>query len=211
MPETVRLEGWTDDDGEMMTSCVLRLVEGVTADTKPLTGSKKVAFDALVSIGEDYVHVEKWRAAAYAAGITASVSSEAKKKAFQRAVMDLPKRRFCRYQERFLVAKQPGQRDKRMITITYMTTLDANVPSCPGLSRFVPLFCPGTYGTHTFRCVPVVPLAGVCPDERKPDRKNQPSDRCLRTNRTGNRDAHFRRTRGGLPGDKNAADGGLHL
>ncbi len=89
MPETIHLEGWTDEDGEAVTSCVLRLVDGVTTDTKPLTGSKKVAFDALVSIGEEYVHVEKWRAAAYAAGITASVSSEAKKKAFQRAVMDL--------------------------------------------------------------------------------------------------------------------------
>lgn len=90
IPETITLDGWVDpDDGEVMTSCVLRWAEGVTAATRPLLGARKVAFDALVSIREEHVHIDAWRDAAYAAGISPTSSSDAKRKAFQRAVCSL--------------------------------------------------------------------------------------------------------------------------
>jgi len=90
IPETITLDGWIDpDDGEAMTSCVLRRIEGATADTRPLSGARKVAFDALVAIGDEHVHIDTWRDAAYSAGVSPSSSYEAKKKAFQRAVTDL--------------------------------------------------------------------------------------------------------------------------
>ncbi|MDO9228368.1 MAG: AAA family ATPase [Syntrophales bacterium] len=90
MPETITLDGWIDpDDGEVMTSCVLHRVEGTTADTRPLSGARKVAFDALVRIGEDYVHIDTWRDAAYAAGVSPTSSQDAKRKAFKRAVSEL--------------------------------------------------------------------------------------------------------------------------
>ncbi len=88
MPQVVTLEGWTDpEDGEAMTSCVL-IKTDATIDMKPLNGSRKIAFDALASLGV-YVHIDSWRDAAYSAGISPSSSQEAKKKAFQRAVRDL--------------------------------------------------------------------------------------------------------------------------
>lgn len=90
MPETITLEGWVDpDDGEVMTSCVLRRVEGVSATKRPLSGAKKVAFDALASVGDEHVHIDTWRDAAYRAGISATSSMDAKRKAFKRAVSEL--------------------------------------------------------------------------------------------------------------------------
>ncbi len=91
MPEEIPLKGWTDPDtGEVMTSCVLCLSEGQTIDSKPLAGARKVALDALIGAGNgEKVHIDAWREAAYAAGISPTSSTEAKKKAFQRAVSDL--------------------------------------------------------------------------------------------------------------------------
>jgi hypothetical protein len=105
-PETITLDGWVDpDDGTVMTSCVLRRVEGaVQGKEKALTGAKKVAFDALVTAidrsgvagtpgtsqeGRRIVHIDLWREAAYASGISCSPTQEAKKKAFGRAINDL--------------------------------------------------------------------------------------------------------------------------
>ena len=105
-PETITLDGWVDpDDGTVMTSCVLHRVDGAVQDKgRPLTGARKIAFDALNAAiaesgvagtpemggdGHEIVHVDRWRAVAYASGITTSTEQEAKKKAFQRAVSDL--------------------------------------------------------------------------------------------------------------------------
>jgi hypothetical protein len=90
MPQTITIDEWIDpEDGEPMTSCVLVSTEGTTADKKPLTGARKVAFDTLLAVGEKYVHIDTWRDAAYSSGISPSSSHEAKKKAFQRAVSGL--------------------------------------------------------------------------------------------------------------------------
>lgn len=90
-PEIITLDGWVDpDDGEVMTSFVLVRTDGVMADTKPLTGTRKIVYDALVSIGDDKVHVKSWREASYSAGISSPTSSQdAKRKAFDRALKDL--------------------------------------------------------------------------------------------------------------------------
>jgi len=87
MPEVILLEGWVDEDGETMTSCVLVKTEA-KADMKPLTGSKKIAYDVLVNLGGS-VHVDMWRDAAYSAGISPTSSKDSKQKAFRRAVLDL--------------------------------------------------------------------------------------------------------------------------
>lgn len=90
MPEIITLDGWVDpDDGEVMTSCILHRIEGAAADTRPLSGARKVAFNALVSLGEKYVHIDTWRDAAYSAGVSPSPSQDAKRKAFGRAVSEL--------------------------------------------------------------------------------------------------------------------------
>lgn len=90
-PEIVNLEGWSDPDtGGTMTSCVLLRTEEVASETKtgakPLTGARQVALDALISCGEEFVHIDTWRKAAYDSGISPSASIDTKKKAFQRAV-----------------------------------------------------------------------------------------------------------------------------
>ncbi len=91
MPEEITIEGWIDpDDGEVMTSCILRPSEGVSRESKPLKGARKIAFDALMEAGSgEPSHIDKWREYAYASGISPTSSIEAKKKAFQRAVSDL--------------------------------------------------------------------------------------------------------------------------
>lgn len=82
---------WTDEEGEPLTSCVIRRTEEPTRTAKPLRGARKIAFDALVglSTGDDGVHIDEWRLACYDKAITPSSSQEAKKKAFQRAVSEL--------------------------------------------------------------------------------------------------------------------------
>lgn len=88
-----------------MTSCVLHGVDGAVQDKgKPLAGAKKVAFDAMIDAiaasgvpgtqemggaACEIVHIDHWREAAYATGISCSPNQDAKKKAFQRAVSDL--------------------------------------------------------------------------------------------------------------------------
>ncbi|MEI8329894.1 MAG: hypothetical protein WCG14_07895 [Chlamydiia bacterium] len=100
-PETISLLGWIEEeDGQTMTSCVLKKIDGNAAqknDNKSkLTPSQKVAFDCLVKLcvtdgrdDFDGVLIDDWRNAAYEAGISSSPKQAAKKKAFQRALHDL--------------------------------------------------------------------------------------------------------------------------
>jgi len=89
-PEIISVDGWVDpDDNEVVTSLVLRRTEGTSQNRKHLAGAKKVAFDALVSIGEEYVHIDTWRDAAYSMGISPSSEKDAKRMAFKRAVSGL--------------------------------------------------------------------------------------------------------------------------
>jgi len=90
-PKEITIDGWIDpENGEAMTSCVLCRVDGQATDLRPLKGAKKIALDALIGAGNgEPVHIEAWRDAAYSSGISVAPSSEAKKKAFQRAVSDL--------------------------------------------------------------------------------------------------------------------------
>ncbi len=102
LPEIIDLP-WKDEDGEPMTSVVLRLTEPPTARDSKLTGAKRVAKDALFHltciakkdnpdaplIGPVPIHIEDWREAAYQRGISPSEKQDAKKKAFQRAVTGL--------------------------------------------------------------------------------------------------------------------------
>ncbi len=102
LPEIIDLP-WKDEDGEPMTSVVLRLTEPPTARDAKLTGAKRVAKDALFHltclakkdnpdaplIGPVPINIEDWREAAYQRGISPSEKQDAKKKAFQRAVTGL--------------------------------------------------------------------------------------------------------------------------
>jgi hypothetical protein len=87
-PETITLEGWNDEDGEVMTSCVLVQTSARNMNNKLLSGSRGVAYDVLIKIG-GCVHIDTWRDAVYSAGISPSSSQDAKRKAFKRAVSEL--------------------------------------------------------------------------------------------------------------------------
>ncbi len=97
-PQTITLWDWIDeDDGEMMTSCVLKRTNGnAQKGDKRLTASQKIAYDCLVKLSAEIddnlskgVHIDSWRKATYEACISASSNPDTKKKAFQRAVKDL--------------------------------------------------------------------------------------------------------------------------
>lgn len=100
-PEIISLPGWIDEeDGQTMTSCVLKKVDGKSTqknDNKPeLTPPQKVAYDCLLKLceadcsnGSEGVHIDNWRSAAYAAGISSSSKQDTKKRAFQRALDEL--------------------------------------------------------------------------------------------------------------------------
>jgi len=100
-PRSILLEGWIDEeDGEIITSCVLEKVDGDTLECKSnaakLKGSQKVAFDCLLKLFEsdncnksEGVHIDTWREAAYTASISPVGTPGANKKAFQRAIKDL--------------------------------------------------------------------------------------------------------------------------
>ncbi len=82
--------GWIDENENPITSCVLRQIEGVTPDcTRSLRGTRKLAYDCLLKLGGDAVDVDEWRMACYDAGISPASSSDAKRKAFKRAVSEL--------------------------------------------------------------------------------------------------------------------------
>jgi AAA domain len=91
-PKPILLDGWIDqEDGEIMTSCILEKVEsrGDKLNLPKLQGAQKVAYDCLFKLLEsnpDGVLVDDWRKKAYEANISSTGTLDAKKKAFQRAV-----------------------------------------------------------------------------------------------------------------------------
>lgn len=94
IPEIVQLDGWVDpEDGEALTSCILHRTSGPKPDKKRLSGPKKTALDALKTAidgsGNDSIDIDEWRTAAYSAGISSGSTSDAKRKAFDRAASAL--------------------------------------------------------------------------------------------------------------------------
>ncbi len=100
-PRSIFLDGWIDEeDGEIISSCVLEKVDGDALESKSnivkLKGPQKIAFDCLLKLFEsdiynqsEGVHVDTWREAAYTASISPAGTLEANRKAFQRAIKDL--------------------------------------------------------------------------------------------------------------------------
>lgn len=93
--EIITLDGWAEEDGDLMTSCIMVDTETVGQGKmyKPLTGARKVAFDTLRAVikesGKESVHIDVWRERAYALGISTSTERDTKKRVFNRAVSDL--------------------------------------------------------------------------------------------------------------------------
>jgi len=91
-PKIITLDGWIDpDDGDVMTSLVMVRTDTSSTDTRPLSlsGPRKIALDALISIREEKVHVDTWREAAFISNISTKPSYDTKKRAFNRALIDL--------------------------------------------------------------------------------------------------------------------------
>ena len=90
-PKVVSIDGWVDEDEEPVTSCVLEMLDQAIDPGKRnvLRGARRVAYEVLVSFGNESVHIDAWRNAAYRAGVSPSSSVNAKQKAFRRAVTDL--------------------------------------------------------------------------------------------------------------------------
>lgn len=95
-PKSIQLDGWVDqEDGEIITSCVLEKVENFVSDklsSQKLQGAQMVAYDCLAKLLEsnpEGIHIDDWRKAAYEANISSARTTEAKKKAFQRAINEL--------------------------------------------------------------------------------------------------------------------------
>lgn len=100
-PKSILLYDWVDeDDGEIMTSCVLKKTVMDLSECKfnklKLRGSNKIAYDCLLKLyvyencnKSEGVHIDTWREDVYAANISPKGTSEAKKKAFQRATKHL--------------------------------------------------------------------------------------------------------------------------
>ncbi|HOX15839.1 MAG TPA: helicase RepA family protein [Smithellaceae bacterium] len=81
---------WLDENGEPMTSCILQRVDLSTTDKSiSLRGTKRIAYDCLIKLGGNGVDVDEWRLACYEAGISPTSNTEAKRKAFKRAVSEL--------------------------------------------------------------------------------------------------------------------------
>lgn len=92
----IQLDGWVDqEDGEVMTSCVLDKIENIEvkgSNAPILQGATRIAFDCLYELLKakpDGVHIDEWRNAAYAASISPTGKTEANKKALQRAIKEL--------------------------------------------------------------------------------------------------------------------------
>lgn len=90
----IELEGWHDDDGEIMTSCVLQSDNKVSVQkVKPLNGSAKKALESLTNLIQESkiekISIKEWREIAYHSGISSSENPDTRKKAFQRAREEL--------------------------------------------------------------------------------------------------------------------------
>lgn len=95
-PEIIET-GWADENGDMVTSVVLRRIEAKSPGKydKPLKGANKIAYEALVfactkgDVLQAYatpVDIEAWRSEAYSRSISPSQEQGAKQRAFNRAV-----------------------------------------------------------------------------------------------------------------------------
>lgn len=90
-PEIITIDDWNDpEENEPMTSLVLRSTTTAQGQ-RTLTGANKIAYDALLSCGNENVHIDTWRDAAYSMKISPANTPESNKKAFQRAVEGLVK------------------------------------------------------------------------------------------------------------------------
>lgn len=93
-PEIITIPDWIDPDtGEPVSSVVLTRTEAAphTAKQKPISPKRQIALDALIGLLNQYdfnndrgVHIDSWRQAAYARGISDG-GDRAKQKAFQDA------------------------------------------------------------------------------------------------------------------------------
>lgn len=146
---------WADVDGDPLNSAVLVKTDmpDVAATAERLPASQRIALDALrvalaehgteergvVSVAED-----QWRKAAYDGGISDG-DSDAKKKAFKRARIDLvAKGRVKTHESRYWIPqiRQGGQKGT-------MGDMSLSVPDSGG----------GTKGTHPYKGCPPVPLS----------------------------------------------------
>ena len=84
-----RVELGTDADGDMVSSCIVRRVEGEQREISRLSSSMRYALDSLKKAlaGEESVHVEKWREGFYSGHTADNIRS--KKTAFKRARANL--------------------------------------------------------------------------------------------------------------------------
>lgn len=84
----IDLDGWHDDEGEVMTSCILQRDKGIFPKIKSLNAPAKKALSVLIAIIEenrvDKITINQWRDAVYHSGITSSTNPDTRKKAFQR-------------------------------------------------------------------------------------------------------------------------------
>lgn len=84
-----RVELGTDADGDVVSSCIVRRVEGEQREISRLSSSMRYALDSLKKAlaGEESVHVEKWREGFYSGHTADNIRS--KKTAFKRARANL--------------------------------------------------------------------------------------------------------------------------
>lgn len=84
-----RVELGTDADGDTVSSCIVRRVEGEQREISRLSSSMRYALDSLKKAlaGEESVHVEKWREGFYSGHTADNIRS--KKTAFKRARANL--------------------------------------------------------------------------------------------------------------------------
>lgn len=92
IPQVIELDGWDDEDGMPMTSCVLtKCTNGIrtSKENKSLKGANKIALNCFLSLMEekntDKVFIEELRTACYDSGISDSALKESKQRNFRRA------------------------------------------------------------------------------------------------------------------------------
>lgn len=84
--------GWTDrETGQAIMSCILRTVDGVEGELKPLTPAQNIALEALKAVCTETgkAHIATWRKEAQSRGISQSEAKRAKDQAFTRAASAL--------------------------------------------------------------------------------------------------------------------------
>jgi len=117
-PKSVTLDGWVDkEDGELMTSCILEVVDDDESSFKyseTLTDPQKKALSCLLELESPSkdprgVPMDEWRQAAYSAGISTSKELGTKRKAFKRATDQLVKLGFVSIDNDYCKLRDKGQ------------------------------------------------------------------------------------------------------